>query len=192
MIERDLELMEYADGEASAELAAGQPTPEDQHKLDAIHELGELVRGRLELDADEVPESKFVAMWREIDKQLVLANPVDAPAAPAALAASSPGWLTRLGRSLERYRSQILTGAISAGAVAALALILRGGGGDPGMRGEHHAPIDVQTVAHRVAEPAVIEALDTPDGTSSVFNVDDEDGTTTVIWVTPEDTVEGI
>jgi len=25
-----------------------------------------------------------------------------------------------------------------------------------------------------------------------VFNLDDEDGSTTVIWVTPEDTVEGI
>jgi hypothetical protein len=181
---RDLELMEYADGETGAELTA-----QDQQKVDALHELGELVRGRLELAADDVPDARFDAMWREIDKQLAPASPV---AAPAPDAVSRPGLLTRLGRSLERYRSQILTGAISAGAVAALALILRGGAVDPGTRGERHAPLEVQTVAHRRAEPAVIEALDTPDGTSSVFNVDDEDGTTTVIWVTPEDTVEGI
>jgi hypothetical protein len=89
---------------------------------------------------------------------------------------------------LGRYRSQSITGAVSAGAVAALALILRAGG-DPGTHSDRHDPIKVQTVAHR---PAEIEALDTPDGTSSVFNVDDEDGSTTVIWVTPEDTVEGI
>jgi hypothetical protein len=44
-------------------------------------------------------------------------------------------------------------------------------------------------VVHR---PAEIQDLDTPGGTGTVFNLDDEDGSTTVIWVTPEDTVEGI
>ena len=33
---------------------------------------------------------------------------------------------------------------------------------------------------------------DRPGGTGTVFNLEDEDGNTTVIWVTPEDTVEGI
>ena len=36
------------------------------------------------------------------------------------------------------------------------------------------------------------ESLDTPGGTGTVFNLNDDDGSTTVIWVTPEDTVEGI
>jgi hypothetical protein len=180
---RDLELMEHADGEAEMELGA-----EGQLKVAALHELGELVRGRLELAADDVPEAKFAAMWREIDKQVDLATPSRA-AVSEPVRATSAGVLTRLGRFFERYRSQILTGAVSAGAVAALALILRGGGGDPSGHAERHEPIEVQTVAHR---PAEIEALETPDGTSSVFNVDDEDGSTTVIWVTPEDTVEGI
>ena len=40
--------------------------------------------------------------------------------------------------------------------------------------------------------PAEIQSLDTPGGTGTVFNLEDEDGSTTVIWVTPEDTVEGI
>jgi hypothetical protein len=43
-----------------------------------------------------------------------------------------------------------------------------------------------------VIQPAEIESLDTPGGTGTVFNLEDEDGSTTVIWVTPEDTVEGI
>ena len=38
----------------------------------------------------------------------------------------------------------------------------------------------------------VVESLDTPDGTGTVMNFEDEDGHTTVIWVTPADTVEGI
>jgi hypothetical protein len=41
-------------------------------------------------------------------------------------------------------------------------------------------------VVHR---PSEIEELDTPNGTGTVFNVADEDGSTTVIWVTSNDTV---
>jgi hypothetical protein len=40
--------------------------------------------------------------------------------------------------------------------------------------------------------PPAIESLDTPDGTGTVLNLEDEDGHTAVIWVTPADTVEGI
>ncbi len=184
--QRDLDFMEHADGEAETELGA-----EGQLKVSAVRELGELVRGRLELAADDVPAAKFDAMWREIDKQTERAErPERLERGEREAPVNDASWLTRLGRFLERYRSQIITGAISAGAVAALALVLRSGGGDPGTLGEGHGPINVKTVSHR---PAEIEELDTPDGTSSVFNVDDEDGsTTTVIWVTPEDTVEGI
>jgi hypothetical protein len=167
---RDLDFMEHADGEAETELGA-----DGQVKVDAIRELGELVRGRLELAADDVPDARFAAMWNEIDKQ-------------TEGVAESAGLLSRLGRWLDRYRSQIITGAVSAGAVATLALVLHGGGGSTSSHTSHD-PIDVRTIVHR---PAEIEDLDTPEGTSTVFNLDDEDGSTTVIWVTPEDTVEGI
>ena len=50
--------------------------------------------------------------------------------------------------------------------------------------------IDVQPAALRVAPE--IESLDTPDGEGTVLNLEDEDGHTTVIWVSPADTVEGI
>ena len=50
-------------------------------------------------------------------------------------------------------------------------------------------PIDVRPVAYR---PAEVESLETPGGNGTVFHVEDEDGSSTVIWVTPEDTVEGI
>jgi hypothetical protein len=173
---RDVDLMQHADGEVDTELGA-----DGVAKVDAIHELGELVRGRLERAADDVPDQRFAAMWTEIDKAIAKVEPVPGPA--------KPGLLRRLSRVLEHYRSQIITGAVSAGAVATLALIFRGGGDSATTRGGRD-PIDVRTVSHR---PAEIEDLETPDGTSTVFNLDDEDGsTTTVIWVTPEDTVEGI
>lgn len=175
---KDPELMEHADGEADVEL-----TGDARSKVEAVRELGELVRGRLERAADDVPEARFGAMWKEIDKQLDLAKPV----ATEKKSPAQPSLFKRITSAIERYRSHIVTGVVSAGAVAALALLLRGGGG--AAKHDGHDPIDVQRVSHR---PAEIEDLDTPGGTGTVFNLDDEDGSTTVIWVTPEDTVEGI
>ena len=179
---RDLELMEHADGEAEVEL-----TGEGRAKIEAVHELGELVRGRLERAADDVPDVRFGAMWKEIDKEID--KQLDLAKAPAAIQpkrTASPGLFRRITSAIERYRSHIITGVVSAGAVAALALVLHGGST---AKHDGHDPIDVQRVSHR---PAEIEDLDTPGGTGTVFNLDDEDGSTTVIWVTPEDTVEGI
>ncbi|MEP6861925.1 MAG: hypothetical protein ABJE66_14960 [Deltaproteobacteria bacterium] len=185
---RDLDFMEHADGELEMELAS-----DGRAKVEAVKELGELVRGRLERAADDVPEARFAAMWSEIDKSISKPStksatlPVLADRAPTASLTGAGLW-SRVGRFLDSYRSQIITGAISAGAVAALALVLRGNGGSASHRGGSD-PIEVQRVSHR---PAEIESLDTPGGTGTVFNLDDEDGSTTVIWVTPEDTVEGI
>lgn len=173
---QDLELMEHADGEREdAELAARlERDPDARTKAQAVKQIGELVRGHLELSADAVHDAKFAAMWRRIDDQVV------APA--SGLWARISGWF-------DRYRGHVITGAVSAGAVAALALILRPGVADVGYRGRGGA-IDVRPVALR-ATPE-IDSLDTPGGTSTVINLDDEDGHTAVIWVTPADTVEGI
>lgn len=183
---RDVDFMEHADGELETEL-----TGDGRAKVEAVKELGELIRGRLERAADDVPEARFAAMWSAIDKTIskpsVKSQTLPVLADPPPAAAGTGLW-SRIGRFLDTYRSQIVTGAISAGAVAALALVLHGNG-DSSARRNGSDPIDVQRVSHR---PAEIEDLDTPGGTGTVFNLDDEDGSTTVIWVTPEDTVEGI
>ena len=94
-----------------------------------------------------------------------------------------------IGAWFERYRGHVITGVVSAGAVAALALVLRGPSGDGTIATHGQGSPNVTPVAYR---PTEIESLDTPDGDSTVFNLDDEDGPATVIWVTPADTVEGI
>jgi anti-sigma factor RsiW len=173
----DLELMEHADGELDeAEIAARlERDPEARAKVESIKQVGELVRGHLELSADAVHDATFAAMWRRIDDQVV---------APAT------GLWTRVSRWFDRYRGHVITGAISAGAVAALALILRPSAPDGGVAVRPRA-IDVRPVSLRTT-PA-IDALDTPGGSSTVINLDDdEDGHTAVIWITPADTVEGI
>ncbi|MGN6111182.1 MAG: hypothetical protein ACTHU0_39150 [Kofleriaceae bacterium] len=170
----DLELMQRADGE----LAGGDPhalDPEARRKVEAIGELGELVRGHLELATDAVDDRRFQNLWRQIDKELDAQAP--------------RGLWSRISSWLERYRGHVITGAVSAGAVAALALVLRPGDRDDGGRLGPGA-IDVRPVALR--SPPAIESLDTPDGTGTVLNLEDEDGHTAVIWVTPADTVEGI
>jgi hypothetical protein len=61
-------------------------------------------------------------------------------------------------------------------------------GGDRGIA-TTNGPIQVRPAALR-SLPAV-ESLETPGGTGNVLEIDDEDGHTAVIWVTPQD-IEGI
>lgn len=193
--QHDIDLMALADGEADErELEELLRDPTARRKVEAVGELGELVRGHLELSADALPQKKLDALWREIDKGIDREHAAVAePAAERTAEPAPQGWLRRVGRWFDHYRGHVITGAVSAGVVAALALVLRG----PGVEGTnggiaHHesgGAIEAQPAVHR---PAEIESLDTPGGTGTVFNLQDEDGSTTVIWVTPEDTVEGI
>jgi anti-sigma factor RsiW len=201
----DVDLMAFADGELDERQS--RELEDDlardtmaRGKVDAVGELGDLLRGHLELSADAVPAKRFDALWREIDKGIDRQRAEASETVAAPQAADSIGVMRKIGRWFDRYRGHILTGAVSAGAVAALALLLRnptaetrpqgglagtGGSAGSGLAGSGK----VELVVH---EPAEIEALDTPDGTGTVFNLEDEDGNTTVIWVTPDDTVEGI
>lgn len=181
---KDSEVMEIADGEAQADV---ELTGTARAKADAIGELGELVRGHHELAADAVPQKRFDAIWREIDKAIATKATTEPEPTMVASARGRSFW-RRWGRWFDRYRGHIITGAVSAGAVAALTLVLRGPS-DSGGGGGTAQPIIVTPAAYR---PTEIESLDTPGGSSSVWQVKDDDGTSTVIWVTPEDTVEGI
>jgi anti-sigma factor RsiW len=165
----DLELMEHADGEHDdPELAAWiEREPDARARLEAIQEIGELVRGHLELAADAVHDARFAAMWRRIDGQLV---------APAT------GLWSRISGWFDRYRGHVITGAVSAGAVAALALVLRPGNSELGAGAR---AIEVRPVAQRAAPE--IDSLDTPGGSSTVISLNDDDGNAAVIWVTPQD-----
>ena len=201
----DLELMQHADGELDeaadreVELRLGRD-PEARGKVDAVGEVGELLRGHLELAADAVPDRRFELIWREIDKQIDLAAPAAAPAALIAseraasesiampIAGQASVW-RRVTHWLDRKRGYVITAMVSAGAVAAIALIARPGAPGGGLGATDRGPIDVRPVAHR---PAELESLETPGGTGTVMSLHDDDGDTTVIWVTPEDTVEGI
>ena len=166
----DLDLMEHADGELDdPELIARlERDPDARARLEAIQEIGELVRGHLELSADTVHDARFASMWRRIDERI-------APA--TGLWARISGWF-------DRHLGHVITGVVSAGAVAALAIVLRPGNTtDLGASGSH--AIEVRPVALRAAPE--IDSLDTPGGSSTVLSLNDDDGNAAVIWVTPDD-----
>lgn len=170
----DIELMRLADGEATeAELAGGLGKDAARDKVDAIRGMSELVKGHLEMSADAIPDRRFDSMWREISRSIDVDQPV--------------GVFARIRSWFERHRGHVFTGMASAGAVAAIAIMLRSD--DKDVAGPTNA-IDVQPAALR--PPPVIEDLETPGGNSTVLNIEDDDGHTTVIVVTPADTVEGI
>ncbi|MGE5180872.1 MAG: hypothetical protein ACM31C_02360 [Acidobacteriota bacterium] len=180
----DPELMQHTDGELEdVELDA-----DARAKVDALGELGELVRGHLELSADAVPDRRFDALWREIDKSIGRTER-KGESEPTKVEVPRRGFWRRAGRWFDRYRGHLITGAVSAGAVAALALVLRPGGDRTPTAGGGHGTPQITPAVYR---PTEIEELDTPGGNASVMNLKDEDGSTTVIWVTPEDTVEGL
>jgi len=181
----DIDLMQHADGELALD---GALDGEARAKVDAIGHLGEVVRGTAELAADRVPEAAFARMWGEIDKVLVntaerAITPVPAQPVKADEAARRGFW-----GWLERHMGHVVTGVVSAGAVATVALIARSG--DPEGVVNGGGGIDVRPVSMR--SPVEIESMDTPDGTGMVLNLEDEDGHTTVIWVTSADMVEDI
>jgi hypothetical protein len=170
----DIDLMRLADGEATEdELRTELAKDGARDKVAALQGMSELVRGHLEMSTDAIPDRRFDAMWREVSRSIDVDQPV--------------GVLARIRSWFERHRGHVFTGMASAGAVAAIAIMLRSDSGEVTAPG---SAIDVQPAALR--PPPVIEDLETPGGNSTVLNIEDDDGHTTVIVVTPADTVEGI
>ncbi len=184
----DIELMQHVDGELDERTAVemrGQieRDPAARTKTESLEQMSALLRGHLELSSDAVPERRFEAMWREIDKAIVVAETSDRIVVP-----QGNGVWARISTWFERHRGHVFTGMVSAGAVAAIALMLRPGHDE--IVKTSPSAIDVQPAALRSVP--VIEDLETPGANGTVLNIEDDDGHMTVIVVTPDDTVEGI
>lgn len=185
--------MQLADDEldaaGAAEVERQLALPENstaRDRLAGVRELGELVRGHLELRADEV-EDRLAAMWTEVDKQLDLR-----PAPVARPVAARPGVWARMSAWLSAHRAHVATGLVSAGAVAALMTLVTPGGKDRVITRTVNVspPIPPTMPVVLKREAPQVESLDTPGGTGTVFTFEDDDGGTAVILVTPND-VEG-
>jgi anti-sigma factor RsiW len=202
----DPDLMMLADGELDAaeasavERAAGAA---GAAKVAGIREVGELVRGQLELSADAA-EDRLAGLWSLVERRLDAAEP-EVHAAAAATPDRSIGLWTRITRWMDGHRGHLLTGALSAGAVAALAFMLRsapevrivevpGKGPIAALPGGPDAGAGSADPVVLTATPPEVESLEVSGGTGTVFTIEDDDGgsATAVIWVTPDDSLEGI
>lgn len=203
----DPDLMMLADGELDAaaagalERAAGAS---GAAKIAGIREVGELVRGHLELSADEA-DDRLAGLWTLVERRLDGEAVTDDAAAPAVVEPATPGVWSRVMRWIDGHRGHMLTGALSAGAVAAIAFMLRA---EPQVQivtvpgptrsvavgpgpGTATGPVEPMVL---VASPPEVESLDVEGGTGTVFTISDDEGgsDTAVIWITPDDVLEGI
>ena len=195
---RDEELQMLHDGELSGREARAAEeraaaSPEDRVRLEALREVGEVMRARFDLAAEEA-SPRLDALWSQIERELE-PEPAGAhrAARPARSTAEAPpgflGWLVGM-------RGYFATAAVAATAAAILVLALR----PPKV-------VEVQRIvvkpvpmepATAPAEPSVVaagaaaevESLEVVGGTGTVFHIPrdaDDDAPTTVIWVTRDD-----
>jgi len=184
----DLELMQLADDEldgdaASRVTAAVERDARARGVVGGVREVGDAVRSHLELAADDA-DPRLARLWDRVERQIGAPAPVK-KAAKKSVWARFTGWL-------DDHRGHVLTGLLSAGAVAALMLWLRPGGSATTIY-TPEGTIDGTVPASLKRQAPRVESLDTPEGTSgTVFTIqgDGDEGTTTVIMVTPDD-VEG-
>ena len=184
-----LDAMLAADGEADAVTRDGAAYP----TVAAVHELGALVRGNLELAADDA-EPRLNGLWDLIERRLDAEAPEVAPVERTPVA--TPSAWSRLWGWLGGHRSHIATGLVSAGAVAGLALAMRPAAPKPTVVVKTVQVPSVAPVAV-VHTPPEVESLEVTDGTGTVFTFDDDDvdGVSGVIWIEPAEvdpTTEGI
>jgi anti-sigma factor RsiW len=214
----DLELMMLADGELPAERArevqaAIAADPLLKARLDGVGALGDGLRDHLarETERAEADLPEFADLWAGIERGIQGEAPVAAPEAPvvparrprATPAADAGAWAAIRGW-FEGARGHVLTGLVSAGAVAGLMLWLR-----PLRIVEPAAPTRVDgppVVATMVAgtpcgdataapAPPEVESFEVFEGSGAVFTLPgdgEDDSAATVIWISKDqDTVEG-
>jgi hypothetical protein len=162
-----LDLMLLADGEVASSDALGPDggDPDSVATIAAVTEMGDLVRGALELATDDA-EPRLAGLWDLVERRLDH-DDAQRASSDAALRAAKPSGSSwrRLWNWLTDHRSHVLTGLVSAGAVAALALALRP---TPAER------IVVKTVAVPAVPPTVlahtppeVESLEVTGGTGT-------------------------
>ncbi len=188
--------MQWADGEGAPPSLGGdehgEASPADtargEHVAQLMQVVGGAVRDHYQAVADK-HEASIAALWTEIARELP--PPIAASAAPgsrgAGHAASAGVW---------RY---VVTGVISAAAASLLtwglaakpAPIAARVGDLPGVEVQA-TPSPVQVTPASFHQPPTIESLEVAGGSGTVITVEDANGGTAVIWITPNDIGEAL
>lgn len=178
----DETLMRYLDGELDRDEArhverALAVTPELQAKASALGQLHDVLGARFQ-HAQEEAEPRLDALWDKIRGGLQeAAAPV--PRRPS-LRETVRDWF-------ESYRSHVVTGALAAAAGALIATFAAGR--NQGVV-ERYVDLPPASSVLLAAAPAEVESLDVEDGNATILQIPgdrEDDPSTTVVWITPND-----
>jgi anti-sigma factor RsiW len=205
----DMDLMMYADGELDGDAARavaawlGQDA-DARAVVESLRQVGEAVRTYVEIETDaaEVEVPAFAQLWDRIERR-VHANGHAEPARPEPVKAPAPrkaprrepqraGMWASIRRWFEDHRGHVLSGAVSAGAVAALMLAV-----GPRERVIEHQTtvrsggvVSGGTPAVLRSEPPEVEELEVYEGSGTVLTIepdDEDDSAAAVIWISNDD-----
>ncbi|WP_428262825.1 hypothetical protein [Haliangium sp.] len=192
----DIDLMLYVDGEADARTAEavaaglgadpsggdGDPGAAARRKVEALDEMGELVRSYLELEADQA-EPALDGLWAGIERRIQANGVPDSAPAPAP---AEPGLWTRVRQWLEASRGYFATGALAAAAATILVVALRPPEVKIVERPVAATPGPTEPRMVPVSTPPEVEEIEVSGGSASVFTLEGEgedEVSAGVIWL---------
>jgi len=185
----DIDLMLVHDGELDDRLDDDEDT---SLKLRALDEIGEVVRSYVELSTDAA-EDRLAGLWERVAPRLEAQSET---VRPAVAKAPEPrmGLFERLVSWLGEHRGHFVTGAVSAAAVALILLTFGPRAGQTRVVTVPPGPVQTAPVTAPSQEhtPPEVESLEVYQGSGTILTVPDDDGegSTSVIWLAPEDAEE--
>lgn len=197
----DLELMLYADGELAPDeeraVAAWIAShPDARAKVEAVRNMGEVVRTFLELETDAA-EPKLDDAWSAIARKIHAnghtASEEDVPATRRQKTVprpESPGVWANIRGWFGEHRGHVVTGLVTAGAVAALMFAI--GPRERVTERQLMGPTVVGggTPAALESQPPEVEDLEVYEGSGTVLTIEpegDDDSGAAVIWLSNDE-----
>jgi anti-sigma factor RsiW len=200
----DLELMLYADDELPPDEARSVAAwiashPDARAKVEAIRQMGEVVRTYVELEADQA-EPRLEDAWSAIARKIhtngrVVAEEGDdevpatrrqktlpRPEPQEGLWASIRGWFGE-------HRGHVITGVVTAGAVAVL-MFFMGPREQVTERTVRSTTVGAGTPAALESQPPEVEDLEVYEGSGTILTIEpegDDDSGAAVIWISNDE-----
>jgi len=197
----DLELMLYADGELAADeeraVAAWIAShPDARAKVEAVRNMGEVVRTFLELETDAA-EPKLDEAWSAVARKIHANGHTAADEAVPTTRRhktvprpESPGVFAKIRGWFGEHRGHVVTGLVTAGAVAALMFAI--GPRDRVTERQLMGPTPVGggTPAALESQSPEVEDLEVYEGSGTVLTIEpegDDDSGAAVIWISNDE-----
>ncbi len=198
----DLELMLYADGELEPDEARTVAAwiashPDARAKVEAVRQVGEAVRTFVELETDAA-EPRMDAAWSAIARQMhsngrpLSADEQDEPPATRrhkTLTRPESGLWLKMRSWFGEHRGHLVTGVVTAGAVAALMFAI-----GPRERITERTVLDGVVTGGKPAalqsQSPEVEDLEVYEGSGTILTIEpegDDDSGAAVIWISNDE-----